>query len=77
MSKKNAKYTNIFFQKVITKLLVYIKINNYLINLEKGKQLLYGLIHSFEQVKLIIFKSYIKVNLKNKFIKLSKLPLKF
>ena len=52
----------------ITKLLEYIKINNYAIKLKKSKQLLFRLIYSLELVELKILKIYIKINLANGFI---------
>ena len=42
--------------------------NKYAIELEKGKQLLFGLIYSLRLVKLKILKTYIKINLTNNFI---------
>ena len=48
--------------------LKYIRIINYIIKLEKNKQLLFGSIYNLEVVKLEILKTYIKINLINSFI---------
>ena len=45
-----------------------------MIELEKGKQPLYRPIYSLEPVEFETFKTYIKTNLANGFIKTSKLP---
>ena len=39
-----------------------IKINNYIIKLDKNKQLFFKLIYSLELIKLKILKVYIKIN---------------
>ena len=52
----------------ITKLLEYIRINNYTIKLEKNKQLLFSSIYSLQPIKLETLKIYIKTNLANGFI---------
>ena len=43
-------------------------INNYIIELQKGKQLSYGPIYSLDLVKLEILKTYIEKNMSNGFI---------
>lgn len=43
-------------------------INNYAINLIKNKQILYGLIYSLELIELKPLKTYIEINLVNRFI---------
>ena len=49
-------------------------INDYIIKLEKDKQLLFGPIYSIRPVKLETLKTYIKSNLANGFIRLSMSP---
>lgn len=49
-----------------------IVINDPIIDLIEGKELFYGLIYSIELVQLKILKIYIKKNLANGFIRLSK-----
>lgn len=63
---------DVFFQKSTAVLSELIKINTYAINLEEGKQLLYGPIYSLGLVELKILKTYIEINLANDFICLSK-----
>lgn len=70
-----AKYfnsANIFSKKSVMKLSKCFNINKHLINLKLGKELLYGAIYSLKPVKLKILKTYIKINLANSFIWLSK-----
>ena len=62
------KYSNIFSAKNIVELLEYTKINNYDIDLKKGKQLLFGSIYSLRLIELKTLKTYIKTNLVNYFI---------
>ena len=50
----------------------HIEINTHTINLEEGKQPLYGPIYSLGLVELEIFKTYIKTNLANSFPRPSK-----
>ena len=52
----------------IVELSKHIKMNNYVIKLEKDKQPLFGLIYSLELVELKTLKIYIKINLANSFI---------
>ena len=65
---KYSGFVKIFIKKLAAKLLKYLNINKYIINLELGKQLFYRPIYIFEPIKLEIFKIYIKTNLANKFI---------
>lgn len=65
-------FTDIFFPKLVVKLLKYTKINNYVINLIDDKQPYYRSIYSLGQVELETLKTYIKTNLANNFIKPSK-----
>ena len=48
--------------------------NEYAIELEEGKQSPYRPIYSLEPVELETFKTYIKINLSNGFIRVLKLP---
>ena len=50
------------------------RINEYAIELEKGKQPSFGPIYSLEPVELETLKTYIKINLANSFIRPSKSP---
>lgn len=63
-----------FFKDLAAKLLKYIKITNYTIDLIKGQQPPYGPIYSLELRKLETLKSYIEINPVNGFIKPSKSP---
>ena len=65
-----AKYFdyNIFSAENIAKFPKYTKINNYIIELKKGKQLFFRLIYNLSLIKLEILKIYIKTNLTNDFI---------
>lgn len=65
-------FTDIFSSKLVVEILEYMGINNYAINLNNGKQPLYVPIYSLGPIELDIFKSNIKMNLGNGFIKLSK-----
>lgn len=47
----------IFFEKSAVYLPEYIKINMYIINLEKDKQLLYGPIYSLKMIELKLLKT--------------------
>ena len=53
-------------------LLEYIRINDHAINLIERYQLLYKSIYSLRLIELKTLKIYIKINLANSFIKLSK-----
>lgn len=64
-----------FFKNLVAKLLEHSRINNHIINLIKGIQSSYRPIYSLKSIKLEILKAYIKSNLANSFIKLSKLPI--
>ena len=64
---KYSNYSNFFLIKNVIELSGYIKINNYIIELEKSKQLLFSLIYSLKLVELEILKTYIKINLTNSF----------
>lgn len=65
-------FANIFFKKLVTVLPKHTKINIYTIDLKQGKQLPYRSIYILGSIKLEILKTYIKNNLANGFIYLSK-----
>lgn len=69
---KYASYTDIFFFNLAIMLLKNIVIIIYVIKLIEGKQLFYKPIYTFNLVKLMILKTYIKTYLKTKFIPSSK-----
>ena len=69
---KYSDHNGIFSIKYSVELLKYFEINNHIINLEKDKQPLFGLIYSLELVDLEILKTFIKTNLANSFISLFK-----
>lgn len=58
--------------KVIIELLEHTKINDYIINLKKGKLPLYESIYSLKLEELDTLKTYLKLNLKNSFIQIFK-----
>ena len=68
-------YSNVFSAENAAKLLENIEINEHTIKLEKGKQPFFRPIYSLGQVKLKTLKTYIKTNLANGFIRLSKSPM--
>ena len=72
---KYANFADIFFLDLISKLLKHTRINNYAIKLVDGQQPSYGVIYSLKLVELEILKTYIEINLANKFIKLFKLSV--
>ena len=65
---KQDDYVNIFLFDLAIKLPENTSINQYAIELEKDKQLLYESIYSLELVKLKTFNIYIKNHLKTRFI---------
>ena len=72
ISDKYTDFVNVFSQKKALVLSNRTKINEHIINLENGKQLLYKLIYSPSPVELEILKTYIKTHLKKGFIRPSK-----
>lgn len=62
----------LFLEKLAAELSKHTGINNHAINLEEGKQPLYGSIYSLGPMELKILKIYIKTNLINGFIHPSK-----
>ena len=67
-------FANVFSENSANVLPEQTKVNEHAIKLEEGKQLSYERIHSLGPVKLKAFKTYIKTNLANGFIKALKLP---
>ena len=65
---KYSDYSNIFLTENLAEFLEHIKINNYVINLKKDKQLFFGSSYSLRLVELKILKTYIEINLANGFI---------
>lgn len=74
VSAKYADFGNIFFLDFVFKLLEHIRIKEYAIKLINNKQPIYRPIYSLEPIELDTLKTYIKINLVNKFIRLFKLP---
>ena len=70
-----ANFANVFSPNLVSKLSNYIGINNHAIELVDGQQLPYGPIYSQEPIELETLKAYIKINLANRFIRSSKLPV--
>ena len=70
-----SEYTNfadVFSRKLAAKLLKHMRINDHAIKLVDDQQPLYGLIYSLGSIELETLKAYIKNNLTNSFIRLSK-----
>ena len=57
-----------FFNRKYKKILKHIRINDYIIKLEKDKQSFFRLIYSLKSVELKTLKIYIGINLTNGFI---------
>ena len=71
---KYLDFANIFLEKLATILPEQTKVNKHAIKVEKGNQPFYRPIYSLDFVKLGTFKTYIKINLSNSFIRDSKSP---
>ena len=65
-------YSNIFLEENITELSEHIERNNYISKLNESKKLFFEPIYSLRSIELEILKMYIKINLANAFIQLSK-----
>lgn len=63
---KYLNYTNVFLVNLTIKLLKYNNIKDHVIEMVKGKQLLYGSIYSLNSIKLEILKTYIEIYLKTR-----------
>ena len=61
-------YSNVFSVENVAELLENTRINKHAIELEKGKQLLFGPIYSLRLIELKTLKTYIKIHLVNSFI---------
>lgn len=57
-------------------MLEHIGMNNYVIQLEEGKSLCYGLNYRLRPIDLKTLKIYIEAHLKTEFIRLSKSPVR-
>ena len=68
------EYNNIFSAKNAAELPESNEINEHAIELKKDKQLPFGPIYSLGPIELKTLKTYIKINLANSFIRLSKSP---
>ena len=75
VSAKYLDFSDVFSPDLAFKLLKHIRINDHAIELVDGHQLLYGLIFSLGLIELEALKTYIKINLANGFIRLSKSPI--
>ena len=69
---KYSDYSNIFLLENEVELPKNTKMNEHAIELKEGKQPPFGLIYSLGPIKLETLKTYIKTNLVNGFIRLSK-----
>ena len=69
---KYSNYSDVFSAKYKAELPENTRINKHAIKLEEGKQLFFVPIYSLELVELETFKTYIKTNLANSFIRLFK-----
>ena len=76
ISAEYSDYSNVFSAKNTAELPENTGINEHAIELEEDKQLPFGLIYCLEPVELETLKTYIKTNLANNFIRLSKSPTK-
>ena len=65
---KYSDFANIFSEEIALILLERTELNEHMINLEDGKQLLYGPIYSLGLMELEILKTYIKTHFKTGFI---------
>lgn len=75
VSKEYLDFANVFSEKLAAELSKHTGINDYAIDLKKGKQPPYGLIYSLSLIELETLKTYIETNLANSFICSSKSPV--
>ena len=73
---KYLDFANVFLEKSVNVLSEQIRVNDHAIRLEKGKQPSYGPIYNLGSIKLKTFKTYIKTNLANSFIKTLQSPIR-
>ena len=71
---KYSDFADVFSPDLVIELPEHTEINTHAIDLEEGKQPLYGPIYSLGPVELETLKTYIKTNLANGFIRPSKSP---
>ena len=71
---KYSDYSNVFSTENVAELPENTRMNEHAIELEEGKQPLFGPIYSLGSVELETLKTYIKTNLANGFIRPSKSP---
>ena len=69
---KYSNYNNVFLAENIVEFTENTRINEHAIKLKEDKQLLFSLFYNLRLVKLKTLKIYIKTNLANNFIRLSK-----
>ena len=74
ISDKYVDFADIFSPNLASKLSEHIRINDHVIELVNSQQPSYGPIYSLGLVELMTLKAYIKTNLINRFIRLSKSP---
>ena len=74
VSAEYSDFADVFLEKSANVLPEQTRANEHIIELEEGKQLLYGPIYSLGPVKFKTFKTYIETNLANSFIQVSKSP---
>ena len=67
-----SNYSNVFSVENKLEFPEHIQINDYMIELEKSKQLFFEFIYTLRQVKLKTLKTYIKINLTNSLIQFFK-----
>ena len=72
---KYSDFANVFSEKKALVLLEHIKLNEYAMNLEDGKELSYGPIYNLGPMELETLKTYIKTPLKTGFIWSFKFPV--
>ena len=70
---KYSDFADIFSKKLAEVLSKQTRVNKYAIKFKKGKKPLYRPIYSLKLIELKTFKTYIKINLANSFIKALKL----
>ena len=70
---KHLDFADVFLKESANILSEQSKVNKYAIKLAKGKKLAYKPIYNLELMRLEIFNTYIKTNLVNSFIRVSKL----
>lgn len=72
---KYADFANGFYKNLEAKFLEHTKINNYVINLIEDQQSFYWPVYNLWQVEFKTVKTYIKINLSSRFIKVFNSPI--